>query len=186
MKIRDKGWVSVGISSDTAEFAVNSIRTWWLKMGSECYPHATEILITADCGGSNGYRVKLWRYELQRLADELKLKIHIRHFPPGTSKWNKIEHKLFSYISKNWRGQPLLTREAVVNLISNTNTRKGLKVRAVLDENEYEAGREITEAELTELNLHRDNFHPEWNYTIIPRGQNFDKPPIEKAVESIL
>ena len=142
-------------------------------MGSGCYPQATEILITADCGESNGYRVKLWKYELQQLADELNLKIHIRHFPPGTSKWNKIEHKLFSYISKNWRGKPLLTRETVVNLISNTSTRKGLKVSAVLDENEYEAGREISEIELAGLNLQRDNFHPEWNYTIIPRGQSY-------------
>lgn len=166
---KNKGWVSVGISSDTAEFAVNAIRTWWYKMGCECYPKATELLITADCGGSNGYRVKLWKYELQQLADELKLEIHIRHFPPGTSKWNKIEHKLFSYISKNWRGQPLLTRETVVNLIANTSTSKGLKIKAVLDENEYEAGREISGKELAELNLRRDNFHPEWNYTIIPR-----------------
>lgn len=168
---KNKGWVSVGISSDTAEFAVNTIRTWWYKMGQECYPHATELLITADCGGSNGYRVKLWKYELQRLADELKLEIHIRHFPPGTSKWNKIEHKLFSYITKNWRGQPLLTRETVVNLIANTSTHKGLKVKAVLDENEYEAGREVSESELAELNVRRDNFHPEWNYTIVPRNQ---------------
>lgn len=169
---RNKGWVSVGISSDTAEFAVNTIRTWWYKMGCECYPYATELLITADCGGSNGYRVKLWKYELQQLADELKLEIHIRHFPPGTSKWNKIEHKLFSYISKNWRGQPLLTRETVVNLIANTSTHKGLKIRAVLDENEYEAGRKISESELAGLNLRRDNFHPEWNYTIIPRSRS--------------
>ena len=168
---KNTGWVSVGISSDTAEFAVNTIRTWWYKMGSESYPHATEILITADCGGSNGYRVKLWKYELQQLADELGLKIHIRHFPPGTSKWNKIEHKLFSYITKNSRGQPLLTRETVVNLIGNTSTRKGLKIRAVLDENEYETGREVTENELAGLNLNCDKFHPEWNYTIMPRNQ---------------
>ena len=166
---KNRGWVSVGISSDTAEFAVNAIRTWWYKMGSECYPAASEILVTADCGGSNGYRAKLWKFELQKLADELSMIIHIHHFPPGTSKWNKIEHKLFSYISKNWRGQPLLTRETVVNLITNTSTRKGLKVTAVLDENEYELGREISEIELNELSLHPHSFHPEWNYSIIPR-----------------
>ena len=117
---KNKGWVSIGISSDTAEFALNAIRTWWYKMGAESYPNATEILTTADCGGSNGYRVKLWKYELQLLADELQLKIYVRHFPPGTSKWNKVEHKLFSYISKNWRGRPLFTKEAVINLITNT------------------------------------------------------------------
>ena len=166
---KNKGWVSVGISSDTAEFSVNAIRTWWYKIGSEYYPDATELLITADCGGSNGNRVKLWKYELQQLSDELKLKIKVRHFPPGTSKWNKIEHKLFSYISKNWRGQPLLTRETVINLISNTNTRKGLVVKAVLDENQYEPGREISKKQMTALNIYGDDFHPEWNYTIIPR-----------------
>ena len=137
----NKGWVSVGVSADTAEFAVNTIRTWWLKMGVANYPNATELLITADCGGSNGYRVRLWKFELNKLADETGLKIHVRHLPPGTSKWNKIEHRLFSYISKNWRGKPLLTKEMVVNLISNTKTNKGLKVMAVLDEHEYVKGK---------------------------------------------
>jgi hypothetical protein len=169
---KNQGWVSVGISSDTAEFAVNTIRTWWYKMGAGRYPQADEILLTADCGGSNGYRVKLWKYELQKLADELNLTIHVRHFPPGTSKWNSIEHKLFSYISKNWSGQPLLTKETVVNLISNTSTRKGLKITAVLDENNYEPGIEVSENELSLLNLRGDNFHPEWNYTIGPRVKN--------------
>ena len=140
-------------------------------MGFECYPNASEILITADCGGSNSYRAKLWKYELQRLADELGMILQIHHFPPGTSKWNKVEHKLFSYISKNWRGEPLLTRETVIKLISNTSTRKGLKVVAVLDENEYEAGKEISEIELDGMSLYRHSFHPEWNYSIIPRCQ---------------
>lgn len=165
---RNTGWVSVGISSDTAEFAVNSIRTWWYTMGLHSYSKAKELLITADCGGSNGYRVRLWKYELQRLSDETGLSIHVRHFPPGTSKWNKIEHRLFSYVSKNWRGRPLLTREMVVNLISNTRTTTGLEVKAVLDENEYSLGRKISDEELASLNICGDEFHSEWNYTIKP------------------
>jgi hypothetical protein len=166
---KNKGWVSVGISADTAEFAVNSIRTWWYKMGKSVYPSATELLITADCGGSNGNRVRLWKYELQKLADETSLKIHVRHFPPGTSKWNKIEHRLFSYITKNWRGRPLVSRETVVNLIANTKTDTGLEVRATLDENEYNKGRKISDDELASLNIQADIFHPEWNYTLLPR-----------------
>ena len=165
---KNAGWVSVGISADTAEFAVHSIRTWWYTMGVHSYKNAKELLITADCGGSNGYRVRLWKYELQRLSDELDISIHIRHFPPGTSKWNKVEHRLFSYISQNWRGKPLLTRETVVNLISNTRTTTGLEVKAVLDENEYEAGREICDEEFEALSIYGDEFHPEWNYTIRP------------------
>jgi DNA-binding transcriptional regulator GbsR (MarR family) len=168
---KNKGWVSVGISSDTAEFAVNTIRTWWYKQGKEHYPSASELLITADCGGSNGYRVRLWKYELQKLADEVGLSIHVRHFPPGTSKWNKIEHRLFSYISKNWRGRPLLTRETVVNLIANTTTKNGLKVMAVIDENEYDSGKEISDQQLAFFNIHGDAFHPEWNYTMKPHVQ---------------
>ncbi len=166
---KNKGWVSVGISSDTAEFAVNAIRTWWYTMGSKNYPDASELLITADCGGSNGYRVKLWKCELQKFATETGITIHVRHFPPGTSKWNKIEHKLFSYISKNWRGRPLISTETVINLISNTSTRRGLEVKAVLDRNNYETGKEVSEDELKLLNIIRDEFHPEWNYSIIPR-----------------
>lgn len=166
---KNTGWVSVGISADTAEFAVNSIRTWWYTMGIHSYPNIKELLITADCGGSNGYRVRLWKYELQRLSDEMSLPIHIRHFPPGTSKWNKIEHRLFSYISQNWRGKPLLTRETVVNLIANTRTKTGLEVKAVLDENEYKSGREVSDEEIAALNIYGDEFHPEWNYTIKPR-----------------
>jgi transposase len=166
---KNTGWVSVGISADTAEFAVNSIRTWWYTMGIQSYSKAKELLITADCGGSNGHRVRLWKYELQRLSDETGLSIHVRHFPPGTSKWNKIEHRLFSYISQNWRGRPLLTREIVVNLISNTRTNTGLAVKAVLDENEYKLGREISDEELISMNVLGDEFHPEWNYTIKSR-----------------
>jgi hypothetical protein len=166
---KNTGWVSVGVSADTAEFAVHSIRTWWYTMGSPCYGNIKELLITADCGGSNGYRVRLWKYELQKLSDELGISIYVRHFPPGTSKWNKIEHRLFSYISKNWRGRPLLTRETVVNLIANTRTKTGLEVKAVLDENEYKAGREISDDEIAALNIQGDEFHPEWNYTIKPR-----------------
>lgn len=166
---KNEGWVSVGISSDTAEFAVNSIRTWWYKLGAPYYAETKELLITADCGGSNGYRVKLWKVELQKLADELGLSIHVRHFPPGTSKWNKIEHRLFSYISQNWRGKPLISREAIVNLIANTNTKMGLKVMAVIDENEYEKGKRVSEEELALISIRGDDFHPEWNYTIKPR-----------------
>ena len=167
---RNEGWVSVGISADTAEFAVNSIRTWWYKMGSSRYPNAKELLITADCGGSNGYRVRLWKYELQKFANETGLKLCVRHFPPGTSKWNKIEHRLFSYISMNWRGKPLISRELVVNLIANTTTSEGLVVQAVLDENEYEKGRKVSDEEFAALKIEGKEFHPEWNYSIGPHS----------------
>lgn len=167
---KNKGWVSVGISADTAEFSVNSIRTWWYKMGFHLYSNATELLITADCGGSNGNRVRLWKYELQRLANEIGLSVSVRHFPPGTSKWNKIEHRLFSYISKNWRGKPLLTKETVINLIGNTRTDAGLEVQAVLDENTYDKGKKITDTEFQALHIIGDEFHPEWNYTIKPEA----------------
>ena len=167
---KNKGWVSVGISSDTAEFAVNAIRTWWYKMGKGVYgDSAKELLITADCGGSNGYRVRLWKYELQKFSTESGLKIHVRHFPPGTSKWNKIEHRLFSYISKNWRGKPLISREAVVNLIGGTKTETGLTVMAMLDENKYEKGKKITPKQVADLNIKGEAFHPEWNYLISPQ-----------------
>jgi hypothetical protein len=139
-------------------------------MGEEVYNDTvTDLLITADCGGSNGYRVRLWKLELQKLSNESGLKIHVRHFPPGTSKWNKIEHRLFSYISKNWRGKPLISRETVVKLIGSTKTQTGLTVMAVLDENEYEKGKEVTEEQMTALNIKGETFHPEWNYTISPQ-----------------
>ena len=168
----NQGWVSVGISSDTAEFAVNTIRTWWYKMGVQQYANAKELMITADCGGSNGYRVRLWKLELQKFSDETGLEIHVHHFPPGTSKWNKIEHRMFSYISKNFRGKPLLTQETVVNLIANTTTKTGLKIQAVLDANEYSKGREISDEEIAVLNISGEIFHPEWNYIVKPRLTN--------------
>ena len=160
--------MSVGISSDTAQFAVNAIRTWWLTSGQIIYPKAKVITITADCGGSNGYRTRLWKLELQRLANETGLELKVHHFPPGTSKWNKIEHRLFSYISKNWRGKPLISTEAVVNLISSTTTETGLTVNAVLDKNEYKTGIKVTKQEMKSINLFKDSFHPEWNYSIKP------------------
>ena len=165
---KNKGWVSVGISKDTAEFSVNTIRTWWDKMGQDCYKNATELLITADCGGSNGNRVKLWKRELQKLANDTQLEITVSHFPPGTSKWNKIEHRLFSYISKNWRGKPLINTETVINLIKNTRTKNGLKVMAVLDSNVYKTGIKVSKKDMDALNIFVDTFHPEWNYTIRP------------------
>ncbi len=165
---KNKGWVSVGISSDTAKFAVNSIRTWWSNRGNKTYKKAKEILITADCGGSNGYRVRLWKVELQKLATELQIVINVSHFPPGTSKWNKIEHRLFCFISKNWRGQPLIDRATVINLIGNTKTKTGLTVEAVLDENNYEKGIKISDEELNLVKLEKDIFHGEWNYRICP------------------
>ncbi len=166
---KNKGWVSVGISYDTAQFAVNSIRAWWNEMGKETYSNARKLLITADCGGSNGNRTRLWKTELQKLANEISLFIHVSHFPPGTSKWNKIEHRMFSFISKNWRGRPLVDRATVVNLISSTTTRKGLKIRASLDENVYEKGIKISDEELAKVNLYRYRFHGEWNYKINPQ-----------------
>jgi len=167
---RNEGWVNVGIDHDTASFAVESIRRWWKRMGRKRYPDAHELMITADCGGSNGNRNRLWKQELQKLADEIGLAMQVRHFPPGTSKWNKIEHRLFSFISRNWRGKPLLTRAAVVNLIANTKTDAGLKVHAMLDENRYETGRKVSDAEMATLRITGESFHPEWNYRIAPRG----------------
>jgi len=165
---KNKGWVSVGISSDTAEFAVNTIRNWWYVMGKPEYRKIRQLLITADCGGSNGYRVKLWKYELQKLANELNVMITVCHFPPGTSKWNKIEHRMFSYITQNWRGRPLETREAVVQLISNTRTKTGLEIKAILDNNTYEKGKSVDDAEMSRINQRQNEFHGEWNYQILP------------------
>ena len=165
---RNEGWVSVGISADTSEFAVESIRRWWNEMGRPRYPDATELLVTADCGGSNGSRVRLWKLELQRLADELGMKITVCHLPPGTSKWNKIEHRLFSFITLNWRGRPLADYQTIVQLIGATTTTKGLRVRCALDESEYEKGRKVTDAEMAGLDLYRHEFHGDWNYTLSP------------------
>ena len=166
----NSGWVSVGTDHDTASFAVSTIRRWWLVMGKPLYPDAKELLITADGGGSNGSRVRLWKLELQQLSDELGFPIRVSHFPPGTSKWNKIEHQLFSHISMNWRGQPLVSHEVIVNLIASTTTRKGLKVRAELDSNLYPKGIKVTDEEFASIRISRDEFHGEWNYSIMPNG----------------
>jgi len=166
---QNKGWVSVGISSDTATFAVNTIRRWWNEMGYPLYSKSRGLLITADCGGSNGNRVRLWKVELQKLANEINKTIYVCHFPPGTSKWNKIEHRLFSYITKNWRGRPLIDRKTVVELIANTKTSKGLEVQSVIDETVYEKGIKITDEQLKILNVIPFNFYGEWNYKIVPK-----------------
>ena len=165
----NQGWVSVGITHDTATFAVESIRRWWREMGQPLYPTARRLLITADCGGSNGYRVRLWKVELQKLADELGLLVQVCHFPPGTSKWNKIEHRMFCHITQNWRGRPLVSREVVVNLIGNTTTTTGLRIQAQLDDRDYPAGVKVSDQELAALSLERDEFHGEWNYRLKPR-----------------
>lgn len=165
----NEGWVNVGIDHDTASFAVESIRRWWYMIGCISYPDAKKLLITADGGGSNGSRVRLWKTEIQKLADETGLEISVCHFPPGTSKWNKIEHRLFSYISINWRGKPLTSYEVIVNLIAGTTTKKGLKVKCMLDKNKYPKGIEITKEEVEELGIVRDKFHGEWNYTFTPK-----------------
>jgi hypothetical protein len=167
---QNEAWVSVGVDHDTAAFAVESIRRWWRSMGQPLYPRATRLLITADAGGSNGYRLRLWKLELQKLADETGLEIAVCHFPPGTSKWNKIEHRLFSAISQNWRGKPLVSHEVVVNLIGATTTRTGLRVHSELDTRPYPAGRTVSDHELEAIHLRTDPFHGEWNYALLPRA----------------
>ena len=164
------GWVSVGMSCDTAAFAVATIRSWWLEIGRLRYPLATRLVITADGGGSNGSRVRLWKAELQRLANELDIAIEVHHLPPGTSKWNKIEHRLFSFISMNWRAKPLVSYQVIIDLISSTTTKTGLKVHCKLDANEYPKGVTVSDEEMAALNIERDLFHGEWNYTIRPRS----------------
>jgi hypothetical protein len=165
---RNAGWVSVGVDHDTASFAVRTIRRWWRVMGQPAYPQAQSLLITADSGGSNGARVRLWKWELQRLADATGLTITVCHFPPGTSKWNKIEHRLFSYISANWRGRPLTSLVAIINLIAATTTETGLRVRAEIDKGAYPQGRTITNEEMATILLRPHHFHGDWNYTIRP------------------
>lgn len=165
------GWVNVGVDHDTAEFAVESIRRWWREMGEAVYPNTRRLLITADCGGSHGHRVRLWRSELQKLSDELRMAIRVCHFPPGTSKWNKIEHRMFCHITANWRGRPLSSRQVIVNLIGSTTTRGGLCIKAGLDENAYPKGIKISDEELATLAIERDAFHGEWNYRFHPRNQ---------------
>jgi hypothetical protein len=168
---RNVGWVSVGIDHDTAAFAVQTIRRWWRGMGNKTYPQARSLLVTADSGGSNGARLRLWKWELQKLADDTGLILHVAHFPPGTSKWNKIEHRLFAFISQNWRGQPLLTHATIVNLIGSTRTATGLHVRCVLDRRKYPKQLFISDEQLATINITRDRFHGDWNYTIKPRAR---------------
>lgn len=165
---QNTGWVNIGTDHDTAAFAVESIRRWWNFMGKQVYPEAHRLLITADGGGSNGSRVRLWKTELQRLSNETSLEISVCHFPPGTSKWNKIEHRLFSYISQNWRGKPLVSHEVIINLIASTKTQKGLTVKCQLDTNKYPKGIKISDEELYRVNISRNEFHGDWNYTIMP------------------
>lgn len=164
----NQGWVSVGIDHDTADFATASIRRWWEEMGRPRFPHATELFITADGGGSNGYRTRLWKVALQGLADAIGLKLTVSHFPPGTSKWNKVEHRLFCFITQNWRGKPLVSVQVIVNLIAATRTTKGLIVKAAIDEAKYETGITVTDEQLAKVNLKPARFHGEWNYTIKP------------------
>jgi hypothetical protein len=168
----NQGWVSVGVNHDTAQFAVNSIRRWWNQMGHARFPHAKELLITADGGGSNGHRSRLWKLSLQALADELQLKLFVCHFPPGTSKWNKIEHRLFSFITQNWRGKPLVSHSAIVNLIAHTTTRAGLIVKAAIDRNRYQTKIKVSDSQLAQVQLKRHTFHGDWNYTISPSEHN--------------
>jgi transposase len=169
---RNAGWVNVGTDHDTSAFAVESIRRWWGSMGRAQYPEAKRLLITADGGGSNGSRVRLWKLELQRLASETGLRISVCHFPPGTSKWNKIEHRLFSFISQNWRGRPLVSHEVVVNLIAATTTETGLKVACELDRNSYPSGIKVSKQDMAGISLRKDKFHGEWNYTILPQSRS--------------
>jgi hypothetical protein len=165
----NQGWVSVGCDHDTAVFAVETLRRWWRQMGSKTYPMASELLVTADGGGSNSSRSRLWKTELQRLADETGLRISVCHLPPGTSKWNKIEHRLFSAITQNWRCRPLVSHEVIVNLIGNTSTQRGLHIHAELDSNNYQTGIKVADDELAQVQIEKDSFHGEWNYTITPR-----------------
>jgi hypothetical protein len=168
----NQGWVSVGIDHDTAEFAVESIRRWWRRMGKPIYPKATRLLITADCGGSNGYRVRLWKVALQRLADETSITLQVRHLPPGTSKWNKIEHRMFCHITQNWRGKPLESLAVIVDLIGHTTTEKGLKIRAEIDASSYPKGQTVSDEALKLVQLKPDEFHGEWNYAILPHAKS--------------
>ena len=165
----NQGWVSIGIDHDTAHFAANSIRRWWNDMGCARFPRASELLITADGGGSNSSRSRLWKVALQGLADQLDMKLRVCHFPPGTSKWNKIEHRLFSYITSNWRGQPLVSLQTIVQLIASTTTKTGLTVQAAVDTNTYETGIKVTDEEMAQLRLTPSTFHGNWNYSIAPK-----------------
>ncbi len=164
----NRGWVSVGVDHDTAEFAVTTLRRWWSMMGQPLYPHAAELLVMADSGGSNGSRNRLWKVMLATMARETGLRIKVCHFPPGTSKWNKIEHRMFCHITQNWRGRPLVSHEVIVNLIDSTTTSKGLEVRAELDKEAYPKGKKVTDEELSRVKIQRARFHGDWNYTVLP------------------
>lgn len=166
----NSGWVNIGVTADTAEFAVSSIRYWWQYVGSRRYSNSTKLLICADAGGSNGYRLRLWKKELQKFADARGIEISVSHFPPGTSKWNKIEHRLFSFISINWRGKPLISYQVIINLITSTTTKTGLVVKARLDKKSYTKGKKVPDDEMKNLNIVKNKFHGEWNYTIKPRN----------------
>src|SRR3954462_8345921 len=168
----NSAWLSVGVDHDTGQFAVETLRRWWYAMGQPAYPEAKRLLITADCGGSNGSRLRLWKWELQKLADETGLRLAVCHFPPGTSKWNKIEHRLFSFITQNWRGRPLVSLQAIVSLIASTTTSTGLIVKAALDTNQYATAIKVSDEELAGLQLQRHEFHGDWNYTITPRRKS--------------
>ncbi len=168
---KNKGWVSVGISSDTAEFAVETIRKWWNKMGKKSYKKAKKLMITADSGGSNSARGRLWKVELQKFANETGLEVEVSHFPPATSKWNKIEHRMFSYITQNWRGKPLCSYEIIVNLIANTTTKAGLEISCELDKKEYEKGKKISDDDFEKIQLDKNIFFSKWNYIIKPNDQ---------------
>jgi transposase len=176
------GWINLGITSDTAAFAVESIRRWWQELGQSRYQNAHQILITADCGGSNGARVRLWKIELQTLADQTGLAITVAHLPPGTSKWNRIEHRLFAFITQNWRGKPLLTHQVIIQLIASTTTNKGLTVQCRLDENTYDKGIKVSDAEMAKLNIKHADFHGEWNYTIKPQKSKNDAVNLSQAL----
>ena len=167
---RNEGWVSVGVDHDTAAFAVETIRRWWRQMGQKTYGTAKQLLITADAGGSNGARVRLWKVELQKLSDEIGVRIAVCHFPPGTSKWNKIEHRMFCHITENWRGRPLVSHEVIVNLIANTKTEKGLRVQSALDKGQYPKGIKVSDEELAAVRLRPSRFHGDWNYFVVPKG----------------
>ena len=180
------GWVNVGIDHDTAAFAVESIRRWWHALGKARYPDATRLLITADCGGSNGARVRLWKRELQRFANETGLAITVAHLPPGTSKWNRIEHRLFAFITQNWRGKPLVSHQVIVQLIGATSTSTGLDVHCRLDENDYPKGIKVSDAEMAAINIDRDAFHGEWNYTISPALAVSDGPSGAATISELI
>jgi len=166
--VANEGWVSVGVDHDTATFAVESIRRWWCHMGANRYPGAKRLLITADCGGSNGARLRLWKVELQKLAEQTGLAITVAHHPPGTSKWNRIEHRMFSFITQNWRGKPLLTHKVIVQLIAATTTTEGLALACAIDSSQYPTGGKVSDARFNALRIRYNEFHPDWNYTIRP------------------